>query len=117
MKLDLSRTFGPLHFKLKLPPLASGQKTGGKMGSPTRRNPPPQAIPILEEAIGKWMNPNFAYVYNALAMSHYHHNKNLKRAVEVRRREIPDFSLPRRNFIPLSYVGSEIFLRPRKIHL
>jgi hypothetical protein len=35
----------------------------------------------------------------------------------VRRREIPDFALHRRNFIPLFYGVSEIFLRPREILL
>jgi hypothetical protein len=36
---------------------------------------------------------------------------------EVRRREIPHFSLHRRNFIALIYGVSQIFPRPRKIPL
>ena len=34
-----------------------------------------------------------------------------------RRREMPDFALHRRNFIPSFYGVTEIFLRPRKIAL
>ena len=47
-------------------------------------------------------------------------NKRLLReefARQIRRREMPNFALPRRNFIPLFYGVSQIFLRPRKIRL
>jgi hypothetical protein len=36
---------------------------------------------------------------------------NVRAQVEIGRRGMPDFALPRRNFIPLFYGVSEVFLR------
>jgi hypothetical protein len=43
--------------------------------------------------------------------------KGSRKDAQLRRRQIPHFALYRRNFIPLFYGVSEIFMRPRKIPL